>query len=103
MKPTAERNNRTDNIGFPSARQRRRLPLTDFHYQTFSLDRFSGGGHGGERSSSFFDISRDYFQREVRHNFLAEVAFFLVLAAVLAGAVIQGARIIIHFLQLPPV
>lgn len=102
MKPTAERTDRADDVGFSSARQSRRFPLTDFNYQTFSLDRFKGGGHDGERSSSFFDISRDYFQREVRRNFLAEVTFFLVLAAVLAGAVIQGARIIIHFLQLPP-
>ena len=103
MKPTAERNSRANDIGFLSVRQRRRFPLVDFNYQTFSVDRFKGGGHGGERANSFFDISRDYFQREVRRNFLAEVAFFLVLAAVLTGAVIQGARIIIHFLQLPPV
>ena len=99
MKPTAERTDRVDGVGFSSGR----FPLTDFNYQTFSLDRFKGGGHGGERSSSFFDISRDYFQREVRRNFLVELAFFLVMAAVLAGTVVQGARIIIHFLQLPPV
>ena len=102
MKPTAERTDRADDIGFSSPRRSLRFPLTDFNYQTFSLDRFRGGHGDDRRSSSFFDISRDYFQREVRRNFLAEVAFFLVLTAVLAGAVVQGARIIIHFLQLPP-
>jgi hypothetical protein len=32
---------------------------------------------------------------------LAEVAFFLVIIAILAGAFIEGARAIIHFLHLP--
>ena len=102
MKPTAEKTDRADDIGFSSACRSRRFPLTDFSYQTFSLDRFRGGHGDDRRVSSFFDISRDYFQREVRRNFLVELALFLILAAVLASAVVQGARIIIHFLQLPP-
>ena len=102
MKPTADRTDRVDRVGFSSARQSRRFPLTDFNFQTFSLDRFRGSGHDGKPNGSFFDISRDYFQREVRRNFLVELALFLVMAAVLAGAVVQGAQIIIHFLQLPP-
>ena|SRR5947209_20014349 len=81
--------------------RRREFPLIEFNYQAFSLDRFKGGS-GGKPPNSFFDISRDYFQREARRNFLAEVAFFLVLAAILAGTFIEGARVIIHFLHLPP-
>ena len=41
-----------------------------------------------------------YFQREARRNFRVEVIFFLILAAILAGPFIQGARFIIHFLHL---
>jgi hypothetical protein len=77
------------------------FPLVEFNYQAFSLDRFKGGS-GEKPQNSFFDISRDYFQHEARRNFLAEVAFFLVLAAILAGTFIEGARVIIHFLHLPP-
>jgi hypothetical protein len=100
MKPTAERIDRADDTGFYSVRPRRRFPLVECNYQTFSLDRFSGGSTGSPRS--FLNISRDYFQREARRNFLAEVAFFLIMVAILAGAFIESARAIIHFLQLPP-
>ena len=98
MKPIAQRTDRRCDGDFLSGA---RSPLVEFNYQEFSLDRFKGGS-GGESTNSFFDISRDYFLREARQNLLAEVAFFLVMAAVLAVAVIQGALIIIHFLQLPP-
>ena len=98
MKPVAQRmDGQNDGDSSPG----RRFPLIEFNYQSFSLDRFNGGSDGKPRNS-FFDISRDYFQREARRYFLAETAFFLILAAILAGAVIQGALIIIHFLQLSP-
>ena len=98
MKPVAQRTDRQNDGDFSPGPS---FPLVDFNYQSFSLDRFNGGS-GNRPQSSFFDISRDYFQREVRRYFLAEIAFFLVLGAVLVGAAVQGALIIIHFLQLPP-
>lgn len=98
MKPVAHRADRQSDSDFSSGR---RFPLIELNYQTFSLDRFKGGSDGSPRGS-FFDISRDYFQREAGRNFLAEVAFFLVLAAVLAGALVEGARVIIHVLQVLP-
>ncbi|HLW34918.1 MAG TPA: hypothetical protein VKS98_04595 [Chthoniobacterales bacterium] len=98
MKPTAQRTERRIADGRLTGRK---FPLIEFNYQVFSLDRFSGGS-GDKPSRSFFDISRDYFQREAGRNFRAEVVFFLILAAILAGAFIQGARVIIHFLHLPP-
>lgn len=100
MKPIAQSAARPV-AGRSLSNRRRKFPLIEFNYQAFSLDRFRGGS-GDKPATSFFDISRDYFQREARRNFLAEVAFFLVLAAILAGTFIEGARIIIHFLQLPP-
>lgn len=98
MKPVAQIKDRRNEGDFSPGR---RFPLIDFNYQSFSLDRFNSGGHG-DQSNSFFDISRDYFAREAGRNFAAEVAFFLVMAAILAGAFIEGARAIIHFLHLPP-
>ena len=77
------------------------FPAIDCNYQCFSLDRYYGGSTGSS-PASFLNISRDYFRREARLNFLAEIAFFLVLAAVLIATFVEGARVIIHFLQLPP-
>lgn len=98
MKPVAHRTDRQGDCDFSSGR---RFPLIEFNYQTFSLDRFKGGS-GGSSPGSFFDISRDYFQREAGRNFAAELVLFLVLAAILAGAFVEGARVIIHVLQLLP-
>ena len=98
MKPVAQRMDRRSVGNFSPGR---RLPLIDCNYQSFSLDRFNGGS-GDRPRDSFFDISRDYFAREAGRNFAAEVAFFLVMAAILAGAFVEGARAIIHFLHLPP-
>ena len=101
MKPIADRIDRHSGGDVPSVGTGSRFPLIDCNYQAFSLDRHYGGP--GDRSpESFLNISRDYFQREARRNFLAEVAFFLVLAAILAGAFVEGARVIIHVLQLSP-
>lgn len=77
------------------------FPNVDCNYQSFSLDRYRGGSYGAA-PASFLDISRDYFRREARRNFLAEIAFFLVLGAILLATFVQGARVIIHFLHLPP-
>ena len=96
MKPTAPQIEHRRNDDWSSRRQ---FPVIEFNYQAFSLDRFRGGPEG-KRSRSFFDISRDYFQHEAGRNFRVEVAFFLVLAAILAPAFIEGARMIIHFLHL---
>ena len=98
MNPVAQRKDHRSKGDLAAGR---RFPLIDFNYQSFSFDRFYGGGRG-ERPNSFFDISRDYFAREAGRNFAAEVAFFLVMAAILAGAFVEGARAIIHFLHLPP-
>ena len=95
MKPTAvntRRRGRDSNAVFPAI---------DCNYQSFSLDRYYGGS-AGERPASFLNISRDYFRHEARRNFLAEIALFLVLAAILLATFIEEARVIIQFLRLPP-
>jgi hypothetical protein len=95
MKPSSEANDVRRIF-----RPRRRFPITDYSYQTFSLDRSHGGPIGNSRPS-FLNISREYFGYEARRNFLAESAFFLAIIAILAATFISGARAIIHFLNLP--
>lgn len=95
MKPSAQVGR---NVGDVSPKRERQFPLIDWSYQIYSPDRF---GSSGSPPPSFWNISRDYFQHEARRHFLAEVAFFLIMAAIWAGAFIEGARVIIHFLYLP--
>lgn len=92
MKPTAAHMRHRKGATFPAI---------DCNYQSFSLDRYYGGSTGSS-PASFLNISRDYFRREARRNFIAEIALFLILGAILIATFIEGARVIIHFLQLPP-
>jgi hypothetical protein len=95
MKPSSEANENRR-----GRNSRTRFPITDCSFQALPLDRYYGGSTGSSRPS-FLNISRDYFRYEARRNFLAEVAFFLVIAAILAVTFITGASAIIHFLHLP--
>jgi hypothetical protein len=83
-----------------SRRTRPRFPVIDCNFQAFSLDRYYGGSTGSSQPS-FLNISREYFRSEARRNFLAEVLFFLAIAAILAATFVSDARAIIHFLHLP--
>jgi len=95
MKPNSEANE--DRRGTNSGT---RFPITDCNFQAFSFDRYYGGSAGSSQPS-FLNISREYFRYEARRNFIAEVALFLAIAAILAATFISGARAIIHFLHLP--
>jgi hypothetical protein len=100
MKPTPERTDDHKARNSSWRRPRRRFPATDYNFQAFSLDR-SYGGSTGSSQPSFLNISREYFRYEARRNSLAEIAFFLAIAAILAATFISGACAIIHFLHLP--
>jgi hypothetical protein len=100
MKPNSEGNDaRRDGI-VSRRRAGPRFPVTGCNFQAFSFDRYYGGSTGSSEPS-FLNISREYFHSEARRNFLTEVAFFLVIAAILAATFISDARAIIHFLHLP--
>jgi hypothetical protein len=101
MKPNSEGNIGGDR-NFLRRRTGFRFPLTDCNFQSSPLNRYRGGSTGSSQSS-FLNISREYFHYEARRNFLAEVAFFLAIAAILAATFISDARAIIHFLHLPAV
>ena len=100
MKPSCGRNANRRGRNLWRRRTEPRFPVTDCNFQAFSLDRYYGGSTGSPQPS-FLNISREYFRYEARRNFLAEVAFFLAIAAILAATFITGASAIIHFLHLP--
>ena len=100
MKPNSERHDDRRDRNFRSRRTGLRLPFTDCDFQASPLDRYYGGSTGSSRPS-FLNISREYFRSEARRNFLAEIAFFVAIAAILVTTFISGARAIIHFLHLP--
>jgi hypothetical protein len=100
MKPNSERNDDRRHRNFYSPRTGIRFPVTDWNFQASPSDRYYGGSTGSSQPS-FLNISREYFRSEARRNFLAEVAFFLAIAAILAATFISDARAIIHFLHLP--
>lgn len=76
------------------------FPIIDCDYQRTPFHRYFGGS-ARTPSSSFLNISREYFRYEARRNFLAEAAFFLAFTAILVLTFISGAIVIIHFLNLP--
>jgi hypothetical protein len=100
MKPSCERNASQKGGNLCRKRTEPRFPVTDCNFQVFSLDRYHGGSTGSSKPS-FLNISREYFRYEAPRNFVAEVAFFLAIAAILAATFIVGASAIIHFLNLP--
>jgi hypothetical protein len=66
-----------------TARNSRRFPLIDWNYQPMTLGRYRGQCARTE-APSFRNISRQYFQKEARRDFVGEVFFF---AAIVATAV----------------
>jgi hypothetical protein len=101
MKPRWQVN---DNDKRGDALVRRSAPhsqKTDCNYQTTLFGQFSGE-HAGEWETSFLNISQDYFRSEARWSYVAEVFFFALIIATTSTAIIYGARVVIHFLGLPP-
>jgi hypothetical protein len=99
MKPSSEGNDCRS--GHFRSEKKAAFPITDCNYQAPSFHRYFGGPAETPSSSSFLNISREYFRYEARRNFLAEAAFFLAFAAILLLTLISGAIVIIHFLNLP--
>jgi hypothetical protein len=100
MKPTTDQiDNRKRHDSFGAApRDDRRFPVTDFHYHTAALYRFSGG-RAKENRSSFLNISRDYFHNEARHNFALEAAFFALMVVTVLPPLLNNAKTLTEFVR----
>ncbi len=100
MKPTTEFIQR---IGRRSLSQgtrtgKRRLPLTDYRFQSSGLDE-SAAGKRQHSECSFRKLSQQYSSREAFAVFLSEALLFCLIAAIAAFSLIDCAGALMRFLQ----
>jgi hypothetical protein len=91
MKPTATLNE-ARRPGYFFAR---RLPITDCNFQPPSLVDLGGGHCARFPARSFRSISRNYFRKEARRNFVIEA--FLFAGVISAMAAIDFLRALGYF------
>ena len=96
MKPTVKTIDQSKKRDAFVPRNDRRFPVTDCNYHTVAL-----GGYNGARSvtSSFRNISNDYFKSEARHDFLAEASFFAAIVLTAAVPLVSGAYALVQFIR----
>jgi hypothetical protein len=70
---------------------RRPAPVTDFNYRPARLEELKTACASGPRRS-FGAISRDYFNREARHDFVIEALSFAVMTALTVPMIVDCVR-----------
>jgi hypothetical protein len=84
----------SSNIG-----SRRRFPVTDCSY--YSHDFFElKAGCGRLFPASFVAISRDYLNREARHDFVIEAVTFALITVTTVPALFDCGRAVVQFLRI---
>jgi hypothetical protein len=76
----------------------RPFPLTDYHYHSIALGGFSSRGTRTP-GPSFRSISRDYFNTEDRHYFLAEAFVFSAFMATAVLPLVNGAHAVLNLVR----
>lgn len=89
MKPTNTTNNNA-----------RKFPFVECNYQASSLDDLTG--RCTKLSSSFRDISREYFDTEDNQDFVSNAAIFLALIASALIPIAASATEMIHLVRVLP-
>jgi hypothetical protein len=80
---------------FITARNQERFPLIECNYQSATLSDYRG--HCVKRPApSFRNISRQYFQKEARHDFVGEAILFAMLVVTAALPIISGAYAVVE-------
>jgi hypothetical protein len=77
-----------------SARSEKHFPLTDCNYHSMTLGAYRG--RCTKAAPSFRSISRDYFQKEARHDFVGEAILFAILIITAGVPVVSGAYAILE-------
>jgi hypothetical protein len=75
---------------FITARNSRSFPLTHCNYQPMTLGECRGRCAKTE-APSFRNISRQYFQREARRDFVGEAFFFAAMVLIAAAPLLSTA------------
>lgn len=78
-----------------SRTDRRAFPVTDFNYHSVAPGR-SSGRCARTTGLSFRHISREYFETEANHYFLAEAAVFAAIMLTAAVPLVNGAHAVLH-------
>jgi hypothetical protein len=97
MKPTSHQAGRNNPVGVNET-VRREFPITDYPYQSLSLDGYRGGCTDS-RKKSLRNISDDYFKTEARRGFATEAAYFGVIVATAIWPVLQSAVAMTHLVR----
>jgi hypothetical protein len=69
----------------------KRSPFTDYNYHSMPISGYRGRC-AKSAPPSFRNISRQYFQSEVRRDFVAEAVVFAMLIVTATVAVVSGAQ-----------
>jgi hypothetical protein len=77
-----------------SARSEKRFPLTDCNYHSVTLGAYRGRC-AKAAVPSFRNISRQYFQKEARREFVGEALLFAMLIVTAAAPLVSGAYAIL--------
>ncbi len=75
-----------------------RFPITDCNYRPFGFGEFNARCAHLPRPS-FIAISRDYFNREGRHNFVIETLAFALVMVAAVPAIFDCGRALLEFMQ----
>jgi hypothetical protein len=75
--------------------KRNRAPLTDCNYRPVTLDGFRGRCVT-TRTTPFWNISGDYFQKEARNDFLAEAVCFAIVVITAAVPLVSAANAVVE-------
>lgn len=78
----------------------RKFPFVECNYQASSLEDLTG--RCAKISSSFRDISRDYFETEENKDFLSNAAIFVAMLASALIPIAASASEVIHLVRLLP-
>jgi len=79
-----------------TARNRRTFPLVECNYQPMRLNGYQGRCARIE-APSFRNISRQYFQKEARPDFIGEALLFAIMIALAAAPVLSTASAFSEF------
>lgn len=80
---------------FITARSEKRFPLIECNYHSATLNDYRSRC-AGLTAPSFRNISRRYFQKEARLDFVGEAIFFSILVIAAAVPMVSGAYAIIQ-------
>jgi hypothetical protein len=79
-----------------TARSNRSFPLVDCNYQPMRLDRYHARC-ARTQAPSFRNISRQYFQKEARRDFVGEAFLFATMIVLAAAPMLSTASALSEF------